>query len=124
MPNLPAPPPPAAVDLLAQLLKDGFRPERLDELHDFLRLLGVVIGQVTLLSVATSPTAEAAPRVSAAKALLDIKETPETLAERIRRSPFSGLTLADLEAMITRIRNGDVDPHSLIQKESPDEQPA
>ena len=104
----------SAAQLLSSLLSSGFKPEKIDELHDFLKLLGVVIGQVTLLTVATSSLAEAAPRVSAAKALLDIKETPESLAERLRHSQFAHLTVANLETLVSKIREGDTDIPSLI----------
>jgi hypothetical protein len=105
---------PDAAQLLTTLLASGFHPEKIDELHDFLKLLGVVIGQVTLLTVATSPTAEAAPKVSAAKALLDIKETPESLSARLRQSQFAGLQLPELESIIAAIRSGNTDIAALI----------
>lgn len=108
----------SAAALLTSLLSSGFKPEKVDELHDFLKLLGVVIGQVTLLTVATSSLAEAAPRVSAAKALLDIKETPEALAARLRQSAFAGLTVAQLESLVSHIRSGETDIQSLIEAET------
>ena len=114
MPKSDAPLAPGAVELLSSLLKAGFQPGRIDELHDFLKLLGVVVGQVTLLTVATSPFAEAAPRVSAAKALLDIKETPESFSERLRQSQFSGLSMPQLTEMIGRIREGETDVAALL----------
>ena len=110
----PAAPAPGAVEMLAHLVSLGFKPERLDELHDYMRLLGVVLGQMTLLTIATSSHAKDEARVSAAKALMQLKETPEALAERLKRSPFADLTVAQLEAIVSQLKTGNTDIPAII----------
>ena len=90
-------------------------PEGLSASHDFLRLLGIVVGQVTLLDIATSPTADPAPRVAAARALTSIKEDPEQIAERLRSSQFKDLNTKDLHDVVASIREGN-DPKAALQK--------
>lgn len=97
---------PLALDTLTQLLSAGIAPKKLDEIHDLLRLLGVVLGQVALLDVATDPNARAQARVAAARALTDLHESPEKIAERLRRSPFADLTVAQLEGIVEAVKSG------------------
>ena len=81
-------------------------PEGLSATHDFLQLLGIVVGQIALLSVAANPLADPAPRVAAARALRDLKEAPETLAERLRSTQFDGLDTRDIHTIVEKIREG------------------
>lgn len=101
---------------LAELLEKGFAPNRLDELYDTLKLLGVVLGQLALLDVIADPTAEAAAKVSAARALTSLKESPESISERLRRSPFSHLTAEQLAAIVQEVKQGNTDLQALIAK--------
>ena len=105
-----------APKILTDLLKDGLKPERLDQVHDTLKLLGVVLGQMALLEIATDSTVEAAPRVSAARALMKIDESPEAIAERLRKSAFVGLTVSQLKIMVERLGKGDTDVAGMIDK--------
>lgn len=80
-------------------------PEGLGESYDMLRLIGVVVGQITLLDVATGTTV-ASDRVAAAKALVALKEEPVNIAERLRSSQFSGLNTGELHQMIEDVKGG------------------
>jgi len=105
-----------SIDELTSLIGDDFRPESLDQIHDTLRLIGVVLGQMTLLEIATSPAAEAAPRVAAARALMKLDEAPERIAERLRKSVFSRLSVAELGAMIDKVKKGETNLKDLIEQ--------
>lgn len=88
--------------------------EGLSESHEFLRLLGAVVGQITLLDVATG-TSDPKARASAARALLDLKEKPEQIAERLRSSKFKDLQTSDLKTIVEDIRDG-MDPKVALEK--------
>lgn len=105
-----------ATEILTGLLKDGFKPERLDQVHDTLKLLGVVLGQMALLEIATDKGADTAPRVSAARALMKIDESPEAIAERLQKSAFVGLTVEQLRIMVEKIGKGETDIVGMLQK--------
>ena len=122
MPTPPSPTPtPSAFDVLSGLLSAGTTPQSLDQTHDLLKLLGIVLAQIALLTVVTDPEAEAAPKVSAARALLDLHESPESIAERLRRSPFQALTASELQSIVDKVRSGATIQDVLTQlKEHPD----
>jgi hypothetical protein len=115
--------PTAAIGALESLVQDRVQARQLDEQHDTMRLMGIVLSLQALLDVVTQPTTEknAAAKVSAAKILLATKETPETIAERLRRSPLAGLTTQQLQAIVEKMKSGTVDLASAINhsKESP-----
>ena len=103
---------------LEALLTSGFRPDRLDQLNDTFRLLGVVMGNLALLRVVTDPRADEKAVVSAARALIAVKEDPETIAERLRASSLSGLSVEQLQGIISQMEGSDlhnIDLQSLIQ---------
>ena len=103
---------------LEALIGSGFRPDRLDQLNDTFRLLGVVMGNLALLRVVTDPHADEKAVVSAARALIAVKEDPETIAERLRASSLSGLSVEQLQAIISKMEGSnlhDIDLQSLIQ---------
>lgn len=108
---------PSAIDVLADLAGTGLDPKRIDETHDTLKLLGFVVAQVTLLKLATDARADSRARVSAARALLAGKESPESIAERLRRSPFAGLTVDALERIIDGVKTNAADLATLIERE-------
>ena len=100
-------------------------PARLDEVHDLLKLLGMVIGQITLLSIATNASSDPktlAAKVAAARALVNLKESPDDIADRLRRSPFADLTTVQLEAIVAEVKKGNTDLGAIITslKEQPD----
>jgi len=105
-----------AAEYLTELLAEGYKPQSLDQVHDTLKLVGVILGQMTLLDIATSPLAEPASRVSAARALLNLKESPDAIIERIRRSPFAGLNAEQLSAMVAKVRAGESDLSKLLKE--------
>lgn len=105
-----------ATQALADLLGDKFSPDRLDQAHDLLKLLGIVLGQMALLEIVTDRAADEKARVSAARALMSVKEDPETIAERLRRSVFAGLTTGQLGAMVEEVKKGEKDLSDLIRQ--------
>lgn len=94
---------PDALDALEGVLSKT--PEGLGESWDMLRLIGVVVGQVTLLDIATG-TANATDRVAASRALVALKEEPVNIAERLRSSQFSKLNTSELHQMIEDVKGG------------------
>jgi len=102
---------------LASLLEGGLKAESIDEVHDLLKLMGVVLGQLALLEIVIDRDADEKARVSAARILTSIKEDPEHIAERLRRSPFAALTVEQLEAIIVRVKRGE--PLSLSDLKEP-----
>ena len=95
---------------LAELAETGFHPEKLDQQHDYLRLLGIVLGQIALLEVATmriTGKGDAAAKVAAARALMNTKEAPDTIAERLRRSAFADLNPEQLECIVQEVKKKD-----------------
>jgi len=106
-----------AIESLTDLVTKGYEPGKLDEYHDLLKLLGVVIAQVALLDVASNVITEPKDRVSAARALLNFtKESPENIAERLRRSPFSDLNIEQLYAIVEQVKKGKSDMQAIIQE--------
>jgi len=106
-----------AIESLTDLVTKGYEPGKLDEYHDLLKLLGIVIAQVALLDVASNVITEPKDRVSAARALLNFaKESPEAIAERLRRSPFADLNIDDLRAIVDEVKKGKSDMHAIIQE--------
>ena len=126
MSKTPPAPPSAALDALLDLQGANFQPQRLDEIHEYLKLLGVVLGQIALLDVATASLTgkgDAAAKVAAARALMSLKEKPEAIVERLRRSPFTDLRFQDLESIVQQLKEGGVslqDALTHIRKEHAD----
>lgn len=107
-------PPKDAVEALTGLLGEGFKPEGLDQVHDTLRLLGIVLGQMALLEIITDKDAEDSDRVAAARLLLNTKESPESIADRLKRSSFTRLPTEKLASMIQEVKKGKNDIQGLI----------
>lgn len=114
--NLPDTP---AVRAMTDVLGSGLAPESLDQIYDLLKLMGIVLGHSTLLQIATDPEAENKDRVAAAKVLALVKDNPEEIADRLKRSQFSALSVDELRAIVRRIESGERDLTSLL-KESTD----
>lgn len=104
-----------AVETLTGLLGEGFKPEGQGQVYDTLRLLGLVLAQMALLEIITSKEAEDSDRVAAARLLLNTKESPEGIADRLRKSSFAGLKTEELANMIQQVKKGDQDIQGLIQ---------
>jgi hypothetical protein len=103
-------------DSFSKLIQDGVAPKSLDETHDLLRLLGIVLGQIALLDVATDPASKDTARVAAAKALMDVHESPLAIAERLRRSPFAGLSAQQLQTIVQAVKAGETDLPAVISR--------
>jgi hypothetical protein len=103
-----------AVVSLEKLLQSGIDASKLDQAYDALKLMGLVLGHITLLEVANDREADEGARVSAARALTSIKEPPEAIAERIRTSSFKDLSVDELKAMLEKLIQGQ-SVTSLIQ---------
>jgi len=106
------PKPLTPAEKLAAMLDDNISPERLDILHDQLKLLGVVMGQRALLVALLDPTATVKDRVAAAKTLITMQdESSGALVERLRGSLFANLSAETLETIITKV--GEQSPDQL-----------
>ena len=114
--NLPDTP---AVRALTDVLESGLSPQSLDQVYDLLKLMGIVLGHATLLEIATNPAAKHQDRVSAAKVLALVKDNPEEIAERLKRSQYSSLSVDELRAIVRKLESGERDLTSLL-KESTD----
>lgn len=95
-----------AVPAFDQLLREGFEPKNLGELYDTLKLMGVIVGYFALLDTASRAGDDKA-RVTAARALTSLKEDPEQIAERLRRSQFAEFSLQDLNTAVQRLKTGE-----------------
>ena len=91
-------------DAIEDLIRTS--PETLGDSYDFLRLLGAVVGRIALLDVATNSTDSKAV-AAAARVLVDLKESPDVIADRLRSSQFSKLSMTDLQSLTEMIRRGD-----------------
>lgn len=99
-------PAPDAFAVLDRLLGNNFTPTHIGEVHEQLKLLGLVLGRFVLLEVAAN-SADDKARVTAARALATLKESPSDIAERLRRSPFANLTVHELQDIVERVRRGE-----------------
>ncbi len=111
--GLPATP---AADALLKVLSSGIELNSIEKTYDMLKLMGLVLGHAALLEIATSPTAESAARVSAARALVNVKDDPESLAERLHSSPFRDLSIEQLKGIVRQIEAGERDITSLVKE--------
>jgi len=103
--------PDAAHVLLATLQHSA--PEDLSSVYEQLKLLGVVIGQIALLDAATS-SGDMKAKVSAARALAGLKESPAEIAERLKAGPFAKLSTRDLRGIVEQIKDGR-DPRTVLK---------
>ena len=104
-----------APDKLQELVQQGLSLNRMDFLYDQLRLVGAVMGLRTLVEVVTFGDNEAA-KVSAAKMLMDLKEDPQDIVDRLKAAPFSDLSMDQLEHVLDRLTGGETDLKKLIDE--------
>lgn len=95
-------------DALTEVMQIGTFAKGLDITYDELRLMGSLIGLVTLLQVATYSQDEKA-RTSAAKSLIDLKEDPADIVERLKSAPFGNLSIKSLEYVVKELSDGRTD---------------
>lgn len=111
--NLPSTP---AVAALAEILQSGIDTSRIDQVYDLLKLMGLVLGHSALLAVATDPEAEAKDRVAAAKSLINIKENPDEIAERLQKSKLADLSVDELKGIVRKLESGETSLISLFEE--------
>ena len=111
--NLPDTP---AVRALSDILESGINPQSLDQVYDLLKLMGIVLGHATLLEVATDPEAKDTDRVNAAKVLATVKDNPEDIAERLKRSHYASLSVDQLRSIVKQLESGERDLTSLLKE--------
>jgi hypothetical protein len=91
-----------------QALSLNLHGRGLDVTYDQLRLMGAVVGQIALLQIAAFSNDEKA-RASAAKTLVDLKEDPAKLVERLRAAPFADFSPKQLEYVVDQLHLGRTD---------------
>lgn len=92
-------------------------PTSLGTLHEKLKLMGVVLGQLALIEVVCDPDAGATAKATAGKVLTQLAGDPHTIAERIKASEFADKSPEDLRAMIERLKSGETSLDQLIEGE-------
>lgn len=92
-------------DAMAEIMKLGDFGSGIDTTYDQLRLIGAIIGLVTLLQTATY-SADDKARIAAAKTLVDIKEDPADIVERLRAAPFAKFSINALEYVVQQLSAG------------------
>jgi hypothetical protein len=101
-----------AIAELESLVNEGLNPKSLDQLYDTLKLFGVILGYSALLDAAVNGTDK--ERVPAARALINLKEDPEGIAERLRRSRFAHLSIEELKGIVQKINDGETNLKELL----------
>lgn len=86
--------------------------DRLDQIFDLQRLMGPVIAYKILLEVAINSSDVKERRMAASKLLDAAGEDPEAIANRLRQSIFSELSLDQLQAVV---QTGITDPEDAVK---------
>lgn len=86
--------------------------DRLDQIFDLQRLMGPVIAYKILLEVAINSSDVKERRMAASKLLDAAGEDPEAIANRLRQSIFSELSLDELQAVV---QTGITDPEDAVK---------
>lgn len=95
-------------EAMQRLMTAGSFGAGLDITYDELRLIGAVIGMITLVQTATYSNDPKA-RVAAAKALVNLDESPEVIVDRLKAAPFGDLNIKQLEFVVGEISGGRTD---------------
>ncbi len=90
------------------------KPEQLYAVFDRLRLIGMVLGQLGLLSVVLNESSGATAKATAARALVTLGEDPQTIVDRLKESSLAEKTPEELEAMIREASEAG-DPELLLK---------
>ena len=85
---------------------------RLDQIFDLQRLMGPVIAYKRLLEIVINSGDDKEVRMAAAKLLDHSEESPARIAERLRASIFSELTIEELQAVV---QTGVTDPQKALK---------
>ncbi len=102
-------------EALRQVLALGAQGSGLDVTFDQLKLLGAVVGMVTLLQIAAYSDDDKA-KASAAKVLVDLKEDPAEIVDRLRAAPFHDLTMKGIEHVIDEMSQGRTDMDAIYKE--------
>ncbi len=102
-------------EALRQVLALGSQGSGLDVTFDQLKLLGAVIGMVTLLQIAAYSSDDKA-KASAAKVLVDLKEDPAEIVDRLRAAPFHDLTMKGIKYVIDQMSLGRTDMEEMYEE--------
>ena len=105
-----------SIQAAQEIVGDGLDLNRLDQIFDLQRLLGPVIAYKRLLEIVINSSDDKEVRMAAAKLLDHSSEDPERIAERLRASIFSELTLEELEAVVD---TGITDPQRALKLVKP-----
>ena len=100
------------IEEAASFLGDDLQFDRLDQIYDLQRLIGPVIAYKILLSLAINSSDPKEQRLAASQLLDTGGEPAEMIANRLRKSIFSELSLVQLEAVI---QTGITDPQKAIE---------
>ena len=90
----------------------GLDLTRLDQIFELQRLMGPIIAYKRLLEIVINSADDKEVRMAAAKLLDHSGEEPEKIAERIRKSVFSELSLEELDAVV---QTGITDPQRALR---------
>ncbi len=101
------------IEAAQAVLGDDLEFSRLDQVSDLQRLMGPVIAYKILLELSINASDPKERRLAAAQILSASKEDPEKIANRLRKSIFSELTLDQLQAVV---QTGITDPDKAIQR--------
>ena len=96
----------------AVISDQGLDLNRLDQIFDLQRLMGPVIAYKRLLEIVINSSDDKEVRMAAAKILDHSGEEPEKIAERLRASVFSELSLEELDAVV---QTGVTDPKEALK---------
>ncbi len=90
----------------------GIEFDRLDQIFDLQRLMGPVIAYKILLEVAINSSDVRERRMAASRLRDSVGEDPEKIANRLRQSVFSDLSLEQLQAVV---QTGITDPEVAVE---------
>lgn len=102
-------------DAIGQVLSLEEQGKDLATTYDQLRLLGAVVGYIALLKAAAFGS-KASDKISAAKVLVDLQESPQDIVERLRGAPFHDLTVRQLEHVVSALEEGRTDMSQVYEE--------
>lgn len=99
----------AAQEFIGQDIQFG----RLDQIFDLQRLMGPVIALKVLLEISINSVDPKERRLAASQLLQSAGEDPAKIADRLRASLFSELSLDEIEAIV---QTGMTDPERAVER--------
>lgn len=101
------------IDQAQAVLGEDLQLDRLDQIYDLQRLIGPVIAYKILLEISINSVDAKERRMAASKLLDAVTEDPERIADRLRASVFSDLSLEQLQAIV---QTGITDPAEALKR--------